>query len=108
MSQFDSLFKTNAKQKTEMKPKQKPLEKKQSSPPSLAADIVAPPHPASPVKTEKRATGKSSSTDHTQVLTYIKKDTHNAVKATLIYDSEKRNLSDLVEELLDDWLKKNK
>ncbi|MDQ3062848.1 MAG: hypothetical protein M3R14_08315 [Acidobacteriota bacterium] len=104
MSQFDSLFKRDAKPKTETKPKQKsPMKKSGASPsPTTAAD-----KPALPEKTEKRASGKSSNADYTQVLTYIKKDTHNAVKVALIYDHEKRDLSDLVEELLSDWIKKN-
>ncbi len=103
MSQFDSLFKTDAKQKTEKKPPQKLPPKKPVASPSPTA---APGKPALPAKTEKRASGKSSNSAFTQVLTYVKKDTHNAVKAALIYDPEKRDLSDLVEELLAAWLKK--
>jgi len=104
MSQFDSLFKTDAKPKTEKKPKHKSPPKKSVSSlsPTTATD-----KPAPPAKNEKRASGKSSNSDYTQVLTYVKKDTHNAVKAALIYDHEKRDLSDLVEELLADWIKKN-
>ncbi len=104
MSQFDSLFKTDAAPKTEKKSKQKsqPKNLDASLSPSAATD-----KPAPPAKTEKRAGGKSSNSDYTQVLTYVKKDTHNAVRAVLIYDHEKRDLSDLVEELLADWIKKN-
>ncbi len=104
MSQFDSLFKTDAAPKTVKNPTQKaPPKKPVASPsPPPATD-----KPAPPAKTEKRASGKSSNSDYTQVLTYVKKDTHNAVKAALIYDHKKRDLSDLVEELLSDWIKKN-
>lgn len=108
MSQFDSLFRTNAKRKTETKPKQNPLEKKRSASLSPASATMTTAKPALSAKPEKRGGGKSSNADYTQVLTYIKKDTHNAVKAALIYDTEKRDLSDLVEELLACWLKKNK
>ncbi len=51
--------------------------------------------------------GKSSNNDYTQVLTYIRRDTHRQIKKVLIDDIEERDLSDLVEELLSDWLKKN-
>ncbi len=51
--------------------------------------------------------GKSSNADYTQVLTYIRRDTHRRIKKVLIDDPDERNLSDLVEELLSDWLKKN-
>ncbi|MBA2621036.1 MAG: hypothetical protein H0U87_07540 [Acidobacteria bacterium] len=51
--------------------------------------------------------GKSSNADYTQVLTYIRRDTHRQIKKVLIDDPDERNLSDLVEELLSDWLKKN-
>jgi len=51
--------------------------------------------------------GKSSNTDFTQVLTYIRRDTHRQIKKVLIDDPDERDLSDLVEELLRGWLKKN-
>lgn len=51
--------------------------------------------------------GKSSNADYTQVLTYIRRDTHRQIKKVLIDDPDERDLSDLVEELLSDWLKKN-
>jgi hypothetical protein len=56
---------------------------------------------------EKRASGKSSSADYTQVLTYIKRNTHRQVKKSLFDDPQNRDLSELVEELLAEWLKKN-
>lgn len=105
MSQFDSLFKTDAKQKDETKPKQKSPKKNLDA---LPSPIPTTSKSAPMVKTEKRASGKSSNSDYTQALTYIKKNTHNAVKAALIYDHKKRDLSDLVEELLAGWLRQNK
>jgi hypothetical protein len=51
--------------------------------------------------------GKSSNADYTQVLTYIRRDIHRQIKKVLIDDPDERNLSDLVEELLSEWLKKN-
>jgi hypothetical protein len=119
MSQFASLFKTDAKEKTETKKETKPVdgpkarqEKKKpgasksspaSSPVVKAETVEASP----PAKTEKRVAGKSSNPDFTQVLTYVRRDTHNRVKAALIFDEQRRDLSDLVEELLATWVKDN-
>lgn len=102
MSQFASLFKTDDKAKTEKKSESLTAKKKA---------VTSPPSPArktQPAKPEKRGSGKSSNSAYTQVLTYLKKDTHNRAKARLIFDSEKRDLSDLVEELLADWLNEKK
>jgi hypothetical protein len=101
MSQFASLFKTDDKTKKETKSIPQQKKKKTVNPPPLAQKTTS-------IKSEKRAAGKSSNSDFTQVLTYIKKDTHNRVKAELIFDDEKRDLSDLVEELLAGWLKNKK
>ncbi len=60
------------------------------------------------VRTEKEKVGKSKNPEFTQVLTYLKKSTHNAVKAALIFDEKERDLSDLVEELLKVWITKNR
>ena len=111
MSQFDALFNTTAKYK--MEPEPKTPKKKPDASLSPIQKIAAPEKKAisktiAPVKSEKRTAGKSSNPDFTQVLTYIRKDTHNSVKAALIFDTEKRNLSDLVEELLAGWIKKQK
>ncbi len=102
MSQFDALFQTDTKSKKEIKPKTKQARKKPEA--SLSPAAKEPPKAVAP----KRTTGKSSNADYTQVLTYVRRDTHNAVRAALIFDERKRDLSDLVEELLDGWVKKQK
>jgi GTP cyclohydrolase FolE2 len=102
MSQFDALFKTDAKVKKETKPKAKQTKKSVDASLSASTD-----KPARKTVAEKRAGGKSSNPDYTQVLSYIRRDTHNQVKAALIFDERKRDLSDLVEELLAAWVKKN-
>jgi hypothetical protein len=53
-----------------------------------------------------KKSGKSSNENFTQVLTYIRKETHKKTKKVLIDDPEERDLSDLVEQLLSEWLKK--
>jgi hypothetical protein len=105
MSQFASLFKTDAQEKKATKSKPQPTKKKAATSPPPAQPPL---QKTTVAKSEKRAGGKSSNSDFTQVLTYIKKDTHNRVKAELIFDDEKRDLSDLVEELLAGWLKNKK
>ena len=100
MSQFDALFKTTADEKTAAKPKQK-REKKKPDDSLSPADKTQ-----SKIKAEKRGAGKSSNPDYTQVLTYVRRDTHNRVKAALIFDERRRDLSDLVEELLAGWVEK--
>ncbi len=106
MSQFDSLFKANTGLKTDTN-----SNTKQEKPKQVKKITEAPPPPspkaAPSVKNEKRTTGKSSNPDYTQVLTYVRRDTHNAVRAALIFDEQKRDLSDLVEELLASWVKNN-
>lgn len=54
-----------------------------------------------------KKSGKSSNKDYTQVLTYIRRDTHKQIKKALIDDPLNRDLSDLVEELLAEWIKKS-
>ncbi len=114
MSQFDALFKTNTKAKTETKPvaklKNVMAKKKAADPLSPAPDkIPLPSAKAAPAaQAGKRAGGgKSSNAEYTQVLSYIKRDTHRAVKKALFDDLQNRDLSELVEELLTGWLKKN-
>jgi hypothetical protein len=48
---------------------------------------------------------KSTDPAFTKFTTYVRKATHRAVKMRMV--GEDRELSDLVEELLSDWLKEN-
>ena len=52
-----------------------------------------------------RPLAKSADPDYMKFTTYIRKSTHLGVKTRLV--SKKKELSDLVEELLSDWLKEN-
>jgi hypothetical protein len=49
--------------------------------------------------------GKRSDPNYTQISAYILKDTHRAVMQAIV---TKRDLSDLIEELFTEWLKKQK
>jgi len=51
------------------------------------------------------ATGKRSNPDYEQVTVYLRKDTSLAAKIALLQESDSRDFSDLVEELLGEWLR---
>lgn len=48
--------------------------------------------------------GKRSNPDYEQVSAYIRKDTYKNVKISLLQQGENKDFSDLVEELLAEWL----
>jgi len=49
--------------------------------------------------------GKRSNPDYEQVSAYIRRETYKDVKIALLQQSEGKDFSDLVEELLAEWLK---
>ena len=48
--------------------------------------------------------GKRSNPDYKQISALIRKDTHRAVVRVLLDDAESRDVSDLLQELLQRWL----
>ncbi len=52
-----------------------------------------------------RPKGKRSHPDYEQVTAYIKKDTYQEIKISLLREGQRREFSELVQELLEDWLK---
>ncbi|MUG92750.1 hypothetical protein F7734_09930 [Scytonema sp. UIC 10036] len=58
---------------------------------------------AQPTKKTKPP-GKRSHPDFEQVSAYIRKDTHKKVKMKLLSDGNNKDFSDLVEQLLSDWV----
>lgn len=52
-----------------------------------------------------RPRGKRSDPDFEQVTAYIRSRTHREVKIALLREAEGREFSELVEELLADWIK---
>jgi hypothetical protein len=69
----------------------------------LPAEILS-----SPSRKLGRPKGKRSDPDYEQVTTYIKKDTHLAVKLLLLQSSENKDFSELVQTLLEEHLKSQK
>ncbi len=94
MGKFKGLFDTLEKDKQKTPAKRKAPAKK--------------PQPA-PVARRGRPSGslggKRSDPNYTQLIAYVKKETHSALKVALAPDGE---ISELVQQLLDDWLKKHK
>jgi hypothetical protein len=99
----DALNSDAQKLKKQTKVSEREVSRPTGAPPQLQAQLQEEPKIAGNLK----KIGKSSNNDYTQVLTYIRRDTHRQIKKVLIDDTEERDLSDLVEELLSDWLKKN-
>ena len=65
-----------------------------------------PPPTIAPVS-QKRVKGKSSNPDFTQALAYVKKSTYKETKKALL-DEPTQDFSDLVENLLNQWLRDRK
>jgi hypothetical protein len=80
------------------KGKESEPEELEAKPPQLVEDIEQ------PLK-RGRPKGKRSHPDYEQVTAYIKKDTYQDIKITLLREGQKREFSELIQELLDDWLK---
>jgi hypothetical protein len=51
-----------------------------------------------------RSYGKRSDPSYEQVTAYIRKRTHDAVKMALLKEGQRRQFSELVEELLSSWM----
>jgi hypothetical protein len=51
-----------------------------------------------------RPTAKRSDPDFVGLTTYIRKDTHTRAKITLLQEGKGRELSELVEDLIFNWL----
>ena len=64
--------------------------------------------PEAPARRRGRPTGKRSDPDFEQTTAYIRKETHRKVKIALLQEGEGREYSELVEDLLSEWLKTQK
>ena len=76
-------------------------------PPSESGPPPAPAAPALPIEAPQRARkapGKSSDPDYTPVTIYVRKKTYQRVQVRMIELGRKREVSDLVNELLETWL----
>jgi hypothetical protein len=64
-------------------------------------DLPAPP----PVAKMGRPKGKRSNPDYTQVTAYIRQDTYKDVRVLLLQKGDGQEFSELIEELLSEYLK---
>lgn len=74
------------------------VEKSEITQPQLVAEPEQPPK-------RGRPKGKRSHPDYEQVTAYIKKDTYQEIKISLLREGQKREFSELIQELLENWLK---
>jgi len=95
MSQFDGLLDIKTNKLTPAKPKRETDEK-----------IIASPRPEIKPPLVKQL-AKSKHTDYIQTSVYIKKETQTMVKRALLIDTQDRDFSELVEELILGWASKN-
>ena len=58
-----------------------------------------------PKKGKIKSLGKRSDPDYTQITAYVRKDTHESVMREIY---KRQEFSELIEELLTDWMKKKK
>lgn len=56
------------------------------------------------VAAAKSRSGKSSNPDFVQISVYLPKETHRAAKRALLDMNEKKDLSELIDELLSKWV----
>lgn len=66
------------------------------------------PEATEPTIGRKRAPGKRSRADYRQVTAYIRNETHHQVKLALLAKGGDQDFSDLVEQLLSEWLTQTK
>lgn len=102
MSKFKSLLDAaKGKEPEKQEPKINPpqlVEESEITQPQLVAELEQP-------SKRGRPKGKRSHPDYEQVTAYIKKDTYQEIKIALLREGQKREFSELIQELLEDWLK---
>lgn len=61
--------------------------------------------PSQPSQKRGRPKGKRSDPDYEQVTAYIRKDTHRDVKIALLSEGNGREFSELIQQMLEQWLR---
>ena len=78
------------------------------TPPPPVREAESTPDAASGKRRGRPAGGKRSDPDYEQVTAYIRKDVHRRVKIALLQEQEKTEFSQLVDQLLAEWLRTKK
>jgi hypothetical protein len=107
-SKFSGLLQSRAKGR-EVGPESDTPEAAPAAPVAPAAE-APPPSPAplgapSPKRRGPKPSGKRSDASYEQTTIYIRKDLKKAVRQSLLSADDERDLSDLLEDLLSDWVK---
>lgn len=76
--------------------------------PSAKVEEERQPQPDQPKKKMGRPRGKRSDPDYEQVTAYIRRDTYTATKIALLQENRGREFSELVEDLLSEYLSTQK
>lgn len=96
MSKFKSLLDAAKGREPEPEPEKLSQELEVKQPQQVAS--------SQPSQKRGRPKGKRSHPDYEQVTAYIRKDTHRDVKIALLSEGNGREFSELVQELLEQWL----
>lgn len=73
-------------------------------PGTALAVVKPPPAPEGTATGGKTRVGKRNDPDYDQVTAYIRKETHKRAKIALLEQPDKQEFSELVEQLLTQWL----
>ncbi|MDQ3747816.1 MAG: hypothetical protein M3367_02200 [Acidobacteriota bacterium] len=117
MSRFDKIFAAREAEDVQNKDKEessilKSVGKKKkadrTATPQTVSIAAAPPAKSTDRTSRKRGRppAKRSDPDFVGLTTYVRRDTHTRAKIALLQEGKGRELSELVEDLLRDWLDK--
>lgn len=81
---------------------------RKAPPTPTKASEVSEPVTAEPIKKMGRPRGKRSDPDYEQVTAYIRRDTHQAIKIHLLQEGGGREFSELIQDLLAEYLSTQK
>ncbi len=97
MSKFKSLLDAAKGREPEPEP-EKPSQELEANQPQQVVE-------SQPSQKRGRPKGKRSHPDYEQVTAYIRKDTHRDIKIALLSEGNGREFSELIQEMLEQWLK---
>jgi hypothetical protein len=116
-SKFKGIFdaaRGNQPDEAEQQPSERPSERpvEQAAPRRTARpahreappEVVPAPEVSEPKRRGRPAGGKRNDPDFEQVTAYVRKDIHRRVKIALLQQGQKQEFSELVDDLLTQWL----
>jgi hypothetical protein len=76
--------------------------------PVVEPSVTEPSSQSTPIKKMGRPKGKRSDPNYEQVTAYIRRDTHTATKIALLQEGKGREFSELIQDLLSEYLRTQK